>query len=199
MSDIVIKESHSQWTLDSNQVVAEPTLNEYYLLVSGCIRINYVNQKGESTFVRLVLPGDYLGVERFTESQLSIEYVTITPCTIQREFAVYSELPADVLKTVLIQSYKRCKDVVAYLRCGSAQERLTHLLMMMVKPDSKTVMAKTELNCLMPSIKDMAHIVDVAPESISRTIASLKKDNVLANRKRFTAQLNISHLQPMAA
>jgi DNA-binding transcriptional regulator YhcF (GntR family) len=51
----------------------------------------------------------------------------------------------------------------------------------------------------MPSIKDMAHIVDVAPESISRTIASLKKDNVLANRKRFTAQLNISHLQPMAA
>ena len=154
MSDIVMKESHSQWTLDSNQVVAEPTLNEYYLLVSGCIRINYVNQKGESTFVRLVLPGDYLGVERFTESQLSMEYFTITPCTIQREFAVNSELPADVLKTVLIQSYKRCKDVVAYLRCGSAQERLTHLLMMMVKPDAKTVMAKTELNCLMPSIKD---------------------------------------------
>lgn len=192
-------ESPSTWTLQSNQVVQEPSQNEYYLLLSGCIRINYVNQKGESTFIRLVLPGDYLGVERFTESQLSVEYITITPCSIQREFAVNSELPADVLKTVLIQSYKRCKDVVAYLRCGSAQERLTHLLMMMVSPEHQQKSNTTERACLMPSIKDMANIVDVAPESISRTIANLKKDNILANRKRFTANLNLSLIEPMVA
>lgn len=190
---------NSTWTLDSNQVVQEPSQNEYYLLLAGCIRINYVNKKGESTFIRLVLPGDYLGVERFTESQLSVEYITITPCSIQREFAVNSELPADVLKTVLIQSYKRCKDVVAYLRCGSAQERLTHLLMMMVSPEPQQKSTSSEIACLMPSIKDMANIVDVAPESISRTIANLKKDNILANRKRFTAKLNLSLIEPMAA
>lgn len=144
------------------------------------------------------MPGDYFGVERFTESQLSIEYMTITPCTIRREFAVNSELPADVLKTVLIQSYKRCKYVVAYLRSGSAQERLPHLLMMMVSPEAEKH-TNGDLSCLMPSIKDMASIVDVAQESISRTIAHLKKDNILANRKRFTANLNLSFIETMAA
>lgn len=36
------------WNLESNVIVQEPHQNEYYQLLSGCIRINYVNKKGES-------------------------------------------------------------------------------------------------------------------------------------------------------
>nr|MBP7522905.1 helix-turn-helix domain-containing protein [Leptothrix sp. (in: b-proteobacteria)] len=50
-------------------------------------------------------------------------------------------------------------------------------------------------HCALPTIRDMAAIIDTAPETVSRIFANLKRARIVDGRRRQGASYSLSHLR----
>lgn len=160
-------------------------------LMSGALRLD----SADGQFVQLLLPGDLVGVELLAASAYSYSARAVVPCTVR-----YAQLVNDAERRMallegLMQQQRRLDHVVA-LRTGTAQDRLKHLLLLLA-PDQDD-WGRAGARCALPTLKDMAAILDTAPETVSRIFANLKRTQLLDVRERQSASFNASRLRDTA-
>lgn len=144
-------------------------------LESGALRIDSTGTDETETLVRLALPGDVLGME----SMLGVpDRFTFRALTVSRLVPVdpqAGQLPA-LLEACVITSYQRNRDMVK-LRTGSAEERIKGLLRLLASGDGNA--GDETAACAVPTLNDIAAIVHAAPETVCRTLASLRQVSFL--------------------
>lgn len=160
-------------------------------LEQGALRLDRVDREGPR-FVQLVLPGDLLGLELLAAYPYAYTARAIVPSSVQRH-----GLPSDgerrlALIDGLVQQQRRGEDLIR-LRTGPAQDRLKHLLLSLAPED--TPWLGEGAACALPTIKDMAAIIDTAPETVSRIFANLKRTQILDGRQRQSARFSLSRLR----
>jgi CRP-like cAMP-binding protein len=160
-------------------------------LESGAIRLDRVDREGPR-FMQIALPGDLLGVELLAAYPYAFTARAITPCSVRRRSLASDSERRLALVEGLVQQQRRGEDLVA-LRSGPAQERLKHLLLLLA-PDDTPWMGEGA-NCPLPTIKDMAAIIDTAPETVSRIFANLKRSQILDTRQRQSASFSLVRLR----
>ena len=148
-------------------------------LLDGTVRLDQ-NDSHRERFVQVVLTGELFGAEAWLGQPQSCSARTLTDCTLVRLPTPDEPLLSHWLGRALQQQIARAADMVA-LRTGSAPERVRRLLLMLAPPGAHGGQ-DGPADHVLPRIKDIAAIVDTAPETVSRVISSLRRSQVLNGR-----------------
>jgi CRP-like cAMP-binding protein len=154
-------------------------------VVSGAFRLS-VRHKDGPILVNLALPGDWLGLEALSEDAPAFEVVALTDSAIEAVGAqplscAFSR--EDWLRAACSQMARRSHDM-ARLRTGAVASRLSVLLGLLghapvppwAQADGDRATANPNPDALrrsLPSLRDMADVVDAKPETVCRTLAQL--------------------------
>jgi CRP-like cAMP-binding protein len=132
--------------------------------------------KARAPLLGLALPGDVIGVHRLLGEPHRYTAQALTGCVVR-------ELPADAgawsrrdLLARLVRQHDRCVDL-ALLRSGDVASRIRHLLRVLALAAGQQGQDPAE--CELPSLLDMAALIDAAPETVSRAIGGLRRALVL--------------------
>ena len=161
-------------------------------LQSGALRLDLIDREGQR-FAQLVLPGDLVGAEQLAASGYAHTARAIVPSVAVQRAAGGDAERRLLLAEALLCQLSRTGDLMA-LRTGTAQERLRHLLLLLSGAEPGWDEAEASQRVL-PTIKDVAAIIDTAPETVSRIFANLKRSHLLDARQRQGARFSAARLR----
>lgn len=153
-------------------VLEEPDL--LWRVASGALRIDSALKNESARFVRLALPGDFIGVERWagTDDRLTMQALVDT-----RVNAVHATgLPMmQILMETVVLNHQRCREVVS-LRTGAVTKRLRALFWMFAQVAShQGVTGDSQASGFsVPRVADISDLVDAAPATVSRALKSFE-------------------------
>jgi CRP-like cAMP-binding protein len=167
--------------------VGEPSC--VWQLEVGAMRLDRAHPDGLNGFAQLALPGDLLGLEALAGLNHQLSARAIVPCQARYRFLGNETERHLVMMQGLLQMHKRGGDLIA-LRTGAAQDRLKCLLVLLGAEHEGT-----SRECPLPTIRDMAAMIDTAPETVSRILAHLKRSRLLDGRRRQGARFDLIRLR----
>lgn len=163
-------------------------------LLSGALRLDLCDD-GQERFVQLVLPGDLVGLEPMCGLTTLYSARALTACVLD-PLAPHDDTECKcLLSQALAQQWARAADMAA-LRTGSVPERIKRLLLML-RPD-EAMADQGQRDHQLPRIRDIATIVDTAPETVSRVISSLRRLDLLDDRQPCFARFDPKRLADSA-
>lgn len=161
----------------------------------GALRLDRVSREG-ARFVQLALPGDLLGLEVLAALPYAYSVRAVVPSRVRpRALSGDSERRLAMMEG-LLQQQARIEELVS-LRTGPAQDRMKHLILLLA-PEDAAGWQSDEAHRALPTIKDMAAIIDTAPETVSRIFANLKRTQLLDSRQRQGASFSLARLRESA-
>jgi len=172
--------------LSAREVLHPQDQRQMWRVQSGALRIDSAAIDEASRFMRLALPGDVIGVEKWVGTDDALTMRALTAVTLTPVQASGTEMMHILMETVVV-AHQRCREVVS-LRTGSASQRVKCLLLMFA--DSVSHEAKTISECALPNLNDMADILDAAPETVSRVFSAMRKLDYLQDRKPHRARFS---------
>jgi hypothetical protein len=164
-------------TLKTGQVMHDAGVFDQgiWRVAHGALRFDLVGA-GVERFIQLVLAGDHLGVESLCGLPTLYRATAVTRCVLLRQAVVHETEQQALISTALTRQWCRAADTVA-LRSGSAGERVRQLLLLLSAGGSEADEGYTPMD--LPRLTDLAAIVDVAPETVSRVISTWRQQAVL--------------------
>lgn len=135
----------------------------------GMLRLERIGEEGAS-FVQLALPGDLVGVEA-----LCAEPYAFSVAAVVDSEAVALVLDSDAarhqtLAHAFLQQQRRTAEAVR-LRSGSVASRVEHFLGTLAQASG--ALTQRVRDAELPYLRDIAQIVDSAPESVCRAMSGL--------------------------
>lgn len=165
-----------------NEELPQADLHGLWRLESGALRIDGAGADGRSELAHLALPGDYLGVEKLVGMRSSLTVRAITPAHLVAVPVLDEAQRIQVLTDALIRGHQRCREVLN-LRTGESTQRIKRLIHLLAQhPEHGDQSGATA--CTLPSLKDMAFLVSLTPESVCRVLSSLRQTEQLQPRMR---------------
>lgn len=162
-----------------NEELPQAEIHGLWQLESGALRMDSAEADGSFEFSHLALPGDYLGVENLVGLQGAIAVRAITPARLVPVIVEEEEQRIQLLTDAFIQRHRRGREVLN-LRAGESAVRITRLIQLLALSEHGDVSGR--LACTLPSLKDMAFIVSLTPESVCRVLSSLRQTEQLQPR-----------------
>lgn len=158
-------------------------------LISGFVRIDRQGPDGEYHFSRLAMPGDWLGMEHLFGRSMGTQATTITEAILAQVPTPRTQQPTrELLDHLALVEYRGAQALS--LRAGDAMERLLKLLKLLAGPQ-----ASGSVVISMPTLQNMADILDIRPESVSRLLRSLKSKDILQRITRHRAVLKLDPVE----
>ncbi|MBL8305547.1 MAG: Crp/Fnr family transcriptional regulator [Rubrivivax sp.] len=175
-----------------------PAPQTLWRLRSGAVRLCSTDSRGGCIVVGVALPGDLIGAEALAGAAPWPGVQALTASAVTR--VAYRTAADEVaLLTQALQQCRRQQRDLALLRTGPASERIKALLLVLSAADPGTGDAPGD--CALPALRDMAAVVDSAPETVSRVIGSLRRLDVLHDRRAASVRVDrhaLHGLRPVA-
>ena len=153
-----------------------------YSLCEGLVKLEQGLPDGQMRTVRVLKPGDLLGLEllsgqvnRYTATTLSQSRACRTPVHRVWEAAQHDSQLRQSLIAQWQQSLDEADFVIAQLSTGPARQRVARLLIHLTRQQAH------QLSQVMPR-EDMASLLGLTPETVSRTCAAFKREGILHER-----------------
>ena len=178
-------------SLECGAQLPAPRPGHVWRLNSGALRVRGERGDLPSTMVWLALPGDLIGIDLIAGTTARPQYCEIISPSTLIEFEVNEANFLEVLQQGFICMRKRCAEMVA-LRSGSVPHRVRSLLLLLA--DHQCTKGGIHRNFL-PSLRDMAIIIDSRVETVSRVLGGMKESRLLHDRKEQRGTLNIKALR----
>lgn len=160
-------------------------------VLSGTVRLDQP-MVPRARFVQITLAGELLGSEAWLQLPHLHTALALTNCCLRPLAAPGPDTLPQRLGQALCQQAQRTSDMVG-LRTGSAPERVRRLLLLL-SPEAGVEPGRGASDHALPRIKDMAAITDVAPETVSRVLSSLRRSRVLQARQSRSARFDPAQL-----
>jgi CRP-like cAMP-binding protein len=173
--------------LAPRETLPEEDMHSLWRLESGTLRIDSLESGESSDFVRLALPGDLLGVESLAGVPERLLVRAITPVRLVSVAFRDKEQLTQLLMNAILKGHQRCREVVS-LRTGSATVRIKRLLQLLSRGDDCRL--GEHKACALPTLNDMAAIVNAAPETVCRVLTSLRELEILQDRSPPSAKFH---------
>ena len=155
-----------------------------YTLRTGMVKLVRVTADGRQRIVRILRPGDVVGLEVLTSPFYDSDAVALTEVSVCR-------IPVDVifklgannqrLHMKLMQKWqqtvKDADDWLAHLNFGTARQRVSNLMLKMRSPDDLKMTT-------IFSRDDMGAMLDLKMETVSREINQLVREEVIEQLDR---------------
>ena len=132
----------------------------------GVFRLDALTNDGLH-FVQLALPGDLLGAETLCGQPYTYTATALSAAEAEWVPVVSQELRTQLIGQAYTQQQRRTRDMMA-LRCGHVRDRVAHLLTLLsTQADGK---AHTLDRRDLPSLKELAVVLDTASETLCREL-----------------------------
>ncbi|MBL8483682.1 MAG: Crp/Fnr family transcriptional regulator [Rhodocyclaceae bacterium] len=162
------------------RIYAEDTAGEFvYSLRSGLVKLEQQSRSGRSRILRLAMPGCTLGLElliggryRHTAQVLRTAELCRIPLSLVRDLRDTSRDFRDSLQRQMQNALDAADFQIAQLSTGSSHARIARLLLHLAPegmPDPRRWILR----------EDMAALLGVTLETVSRTIADMKRRGVI--------------------
>ncbi len=168
--------------------------NAGWRLHSGALSLSVLDAAERETLVGLALPGDVVGLEpsdqgHRTSLARALVPCVLTPVAMPEDDAGWRQLLARAMR----QHWQQAANM-ARLRSGTVPERVRRLLLLLAHSTELTdaapgaqAVASPEAHPL-PRLRDMAALVDTAPETVSRIISGLRRLSLVQERDHRSAR-----------
>lgn len=168
-----------------------------FTLRQGMVKLVRSTADGRERIVRVLRPGDVVGLEALAHGRYDADAVALTPISVCR-------VPLSVIHTLQAQSprlhkklmekwshaLKAADDWLVDLNFGTARSRVNNfVLKMRVKPDENTVTLFFR--------EDMGAMLDLKKETVSREISALVREGALEPQDRLGRNYRILDLEPL--
>lgn len=175
--------------LAAREALAPDELRQPWRVISGVLRVDSAPQGEPARFVRLALPGDVVGVERWAGSSDSLRLRAVVAARLTPVQATGDTMMQILMETVVV-AHQRCREVVS-LRGGPAARRIQALLLMFAQSGVAEGVEEglATHDFAVPHLSDLSDILDIAPETASRAFSSMRSGNFLAERRPQKARL----------
>lgn len=151
-------------------------------LVRGVVALKLPEQQ-QLWFAGLALPGDLVGAESLYQGRFAFSAHALTPCVLRPWPEPGTPLSHGAVARLLVASQQRMAELIA-LRRGPAQARVCRLILLLSQGGADD-------DLVLPTLQDMAAMIDLAMESICREMTRLRADQVLVPAgKRHHFRLN---------
>ena len=141
-----------------------------WVVEQGAFRVERVSPQGGATFVQLAWSGDWLGVESLCAQPYSFRVTAMGPSLV-REVDVSQEPERHrVLAQAYLQQQARAVEA-AQLRSGPVASRVGYFLAAWSRATGAITQRVRDFE--LPYLRDIAVIVDSAPESVCRALGRL--------------------------
>jgi DNA-binding transcriptional regulator YhcF (GntR family) len=184
-----ISNSHVPRHLAPRETLPSTEGAQLWRVTQGVLRIDCAPPGEPVRFVRLALPGDVLGVERWAGGHDALSYRALIACRVEAVNANDAAMLPILMDTVVVAN-QRNREAME-LRTGPVAQRLKSMLLMFAQGHERLDAAAVD--CPVPNLADLHDILDAAPETISRVFASMREMAFLQGRRpqkvRFSSQV----------
>ena len=136
-------------------------------ILSGIVMI-YQEDQSNKHFIRLAITGDIIGIESIYQDVSKFNVIALTNVTCKK--VNFDKNKFNLLTEAYIQQQERMLDT-AKLRTSSISDRLGYLI------DILAIDIRNSSNTLyrdqLPSLRDMAFIINSVPETVSRGLSKI--------------------------
>lgn len=144
----------------------------------GMLLIRSPASRGELPW-RLALPGDWLNIEALCGLPHDTQTTALIPSRLQALPALHPPASNELLTRVVHQQRQWADNMLA-LRSGSVEHRIRHLLDLVRQAVGASRGGASETD--MPVLRDIAALVDAAPETACRVLARLRPSRQAARQ-----------------
>lgn len=155
-------------TMDFNP--AGPAPAGLWQLTHGLLLVGH-HDAADGTTWHLALPGDWLDLEQRCGLQGPHEATALTRCHLRRAGPDAAPAGEALLRQLLAQQ-RRWSRLLLGLRSGPVTDRVQHLLDL--AGSAAWPSADTDDTAQLPTLRDLAALVDAAPETVCRALTRLR-------------------------
>ena len=171
--------------------------DDVFTIKEGFVKAIAKTEDGVNRIVRLYRPGDVFGLESLIQDsyQYTIETMGVVssckvPAKIIKRLVGKSAKLSEALMRQWQAGIERADYWLMRLTTGSVESRVKWLLKLLVDIED----ANNNATIRLPSSIEMSAIVDTTVESVSRTMAKLKREKVLQRTRPHTYQCDLGKL-----
>jgi CRP/FNR family transcriptional regulator len=164
----------------SHLFTTEETADHIYTLRNGMVKLEQLVKQEKVRVVRLLVPGDVVGLEALVSDQYRYKATAILPSS-------FCQIPTPVIDKLRANSPELCEELMlrwdkalasadrwlAKLNAGDSKERVTNLVRYLLEH------SHIAPEIFMPNGEDIASITGLSKETVSRIIANMKRDSQL--------------------
>jgi CRP-like cAMP-binding protein len=180
------------------------TAQHVFALHTGLVKVVKSLENGKDRITRVLFPGELFGLEALTETIYPLTAVTLRDCEIcaaaRDEFLEFLRANPDIalgMIRFLVSEVTRVRTQVTDMSFKDARMKIATLLLSLVhseieKPD------KTHSLTLPFSRQEISEILELSPETVSRTLSTFRREQVLEARGRRLSIQDVDKLQDAA-
>lgn len=180
------------------------TAQHVFALHIGLVKIVKSLENGKERITRVLFPGELFGMEALTEPVYPLTAVTLRDCEIcaadREEFAEFLHANPDVslgMVRFLVSEISRVRSQVTDMSFKDARMKVATLLISLVS--SETDSPNYPYTLTLPlSRQEMSEILELSPETVSRTLSSFRRDGLIDTRGRRLTLHDIEALRTAA-
>jgi CRP/FNR family transcriptional regulator len=175
-----------------------------FALHSGLVKIvkSLENQKERITGV--LFPGELFGLESLTDASYPLTAVALRECEIcaapREDFSSYLRTNPDIalgMVRFLVGELERVRKQMTDMSFKDARMKLATFLLSLITPD--TPANNGNLNLTLPlSRQEISEVLELSPETISRTLTSFRREQLVTARGRHLVIQNRAGLEAVA-
>ncbi len=166
-----------------------------FALHSGLVKVVKSLENGKDRITRVLFPGELFGLEALTEANYPLTAVTLRDCEIcaasRDEFMDFLHENPDIalgMVRFLVSEVTRVRTQVTDMSFKDARMKVATLLLSLVS--SETAVPPKSYSFQLPfSRQEISEILELSPETVSRTLSSMRREQVVdARGRRVTIQ-----------
>lgn len=166
-----------------------------FALHSGLVKVVKSLENGKDRITRVLFPGELFGLEALTEANYPLTAVTLRDCEIcaasREEFMDFLHENPDIalgMVRFLVSEVTRVRTQVTDMSFKDARMKVATLLLSLVS--SETAAPPKSYSFQLPfSRQEISEILELSPETVSRTLSSMRREQVVdARGRRVTIQ-----------
>ena len=169
-----------------------------FALSSGLIKLTQLRADGDHRIVRLVRPGDLVGLRSLLGQSHKYDAVAMVPSVACRIPVTDLRSACNRLPTLRDEIFSRWQHAVdetsnwlVNLSSGSARSRLANLMLSLTQQGTSRI-------CYVPTRQDMASMLGVKTETVSRLYSEFQKSGYIEKKGSRTVVIDAEALQAVA-
>lgn len=177
-----------------------------FALHSGLVKMVKSLDKGRERITGVLFPGELFGLESLTDVSYPITAVTLRDCEIcaapREDFSVYLRTNPDIaigMVRFLVGELKRIRTQVTDMSFKDARMKMATFLLSLCTTDPGAASNGGAVNLTLPlSRLEISEVLELSPETISRTLSSFRREQLAVARGRHMVIQNRAALEKVA-
>jgi CRP/FNR family transcriptional regulator len=176
-----------------------------FALHSGLVKIVKSLENGKDRITAVLFPGELFGLECLTDDSYPLTAVALRDCEIcaapRDEFSAYMRVNPEIaigMVRFLVGELKRVRTAVTDMSFKDARMKVATFLLSLATTDPATAANGAE-NLMLPlSRQEISEVLELSPETISRTFSFFRKEQMVAAKGRHLIIQNRPALEGVA-